>query len=348
MNNDKLIKLWKKSILLNSDKVEAPPICLEIIGEKRNSIFGTLGNFSIIAGKPKSRKTFFTSLLTGISLNNSSLLRVKASFPENKRKIIYFDTEQGRYHAKKVLKRISKIANIQDDEHHKNLQFILLRQYSPKERLEIIDYVISNSTNVGLVVIDGIKDVVNSINDEHEATKTATKLMEWTAKYDIHIITVLHQNKNDENIRGHLGSELENKAETVVKVAKISTSPDFSVVKPKSLRDTDFNDFSFGINEDNIPYEVGNIADTTKKKPEPSELNKTVHIDIIGKIYSKKRTYKYADLIQNIKKEFETEHYTYGVNKCKQILTYYIENEYIKKDEISKVYVSAFENDLPF
>lgn len=42
--------------------------------------------------------------------------------------------------------------------------------------------------------------------------------MQWTDDRQIHIHTILHQNKNDENARGHIGTELNNKAETVMQV----------------------------------------------------------------------------------------------------------------------------------
>ena len=343
MNEKKIIEIWKQSIFKNSDKVVQPPICLQIINNEKKSIFGTLGNFSIIAGKPKSRKTFFTSLITGISLNNNSYLNIKSSFPENKRKVLYFDTEQGRYHAKKVLSRISKICNLEDNEHPENLQFILLREYSPLQRLEIIDFIIKKSQNVGLVIIDGIKDVVKSINNEEEATRTATYLLKWTAKYNIHIVTVLHQNKNDENIRGHLGSELENKAETIIKVVKQPASPDFSSVKSKSMRDIEFDEFTFGINEDNIPYPVDNINEpTTKKKPTPTELDKLIHTKIINKVFSKKQSYKYGKLKDAIKKEFSDEGYSFGYNKIiDDYIPYYLDNNFITKDNDKLIYFNG-------
>ena len=44
--------------------------------------------------------------------------------------------------------------------------------------------------------------------------------MRWSSYYELHIHTVLHLNKGDDNTRGHIGSELNNKAETVLLVEK--------------------------------------------------------------------------------------------------------------------------------
>ena len=47
---------------------------------------------------------------------------------------------------------------------------------------------------------------------------------------DIHIHTVLHQNKGTRT-QGHIGTELSNKAETVLQVEKDENNPDISTVK---------------------------------------------------------------------------------------------------------------------
>ena len=52
--------------------------------------------------------------------------------------------------------------------------------------------------------------------------------MQWTDDRQIHIHTILHQNKGDENARGHIGTELNNKAETVLLVEKDKNDCDIS------------------------------------------------------------------------------------------------------------------------
>ena len=61
------------------------------------------------------------------------------------------------------------------------------------------------------MVIDGIRDLVYDINSPSEATCVISKLMQWTDEYQIHLHTILHQNKSDENARGHIGTEINNK-----------------------------------------------------------------------------------------------------------------------------------------
>ncbi len=77
--------------------------------------------------------------------------------------------------------------------------------------------------------------------------------MTWTGERDIHIHTVLHQNKGDENARGHIGTELSNKAETVLQVEKDENNPDISKVKAAHIRAVDFEPFAFRINGEALP-----------------------------------------------------------------------------------------------
>jgi len=140
---DKLKSIWQKSKLLASDIIETPPVCFSYESETYKSIIGTLGNFTLITGRAKSRKTFFISVLGAIALNNGTHLGIKASFPDSQKKVLYFDTEQSKYHAKKVLTRILKINKINETEHPENLEFVLLRPFSPQTRLDVMDYIIN-------------------------------------------------------------------------------------------------------------------------------------------------------------------------------------------------------------
>ena len=77
--------------------------------------------------------------------------------------------------------------------------------------------------------------------------------MQWTDDKQIHIHTVLHQNKNDEHARGHIGTELNNKAETILQVEVDKEDKAISVVEAVHIRDRDFEPFAFRINEDVLP-----------------------------------------------------------------------------------------------
>ena len=73
--------------------------------------------------------------------------------------------------------------------------------------------------------------------------------MRWTDDRQIHIHTILHQNKNDEHARGHIGTELNNKAETIMQIEPDKDDKSISVMEALHIRDRDFEPFAFRINE---------------------------------------------------------------------------------------------------
>lgn len=327
-----------------TDKVNEPPICLSIVKNGKIAIFGTLGNFSVISGKPKSRKTFFVSAIVGATLKGKMYMNIKPSFPKEKRKVIYIDTEQSPFHATRVLSRALKIAGLPIDKQPDNFQYYTIKRFSPDVRLQLIDYLINKEKNVGLVVIDGIRDVVTSINDEREATKIATHLMKWIDEQNIHIVTVLHQNKGDNNVRGHLGSELENKAESILNIKKLEKpNDDFSSVEAKNMRDVTFDNFSFGINENGILYEIENPEDGSLiKKPKFNEFSNDAYVRTVNRVFEKFPARQYKEVWREIKNTLGV-----GENKAKDILTFLTkEKGYIIYNEEHKNYTSGIEKEL--
>ena len=154
----------ESTISLSQTYIKAPEVLK--VGD---SVLGTLGNFSVSIGKAKSKKTFNVSAMIAAALSNGSVLHYRAQFPEDKRFILYFDTEQGQIHCQKVLKRITKLLNLPEDADPDNLLMVALRKYDPNTRVAIIEALIGTMPNVGLVVIDGVRDLLYDINNPHEA-----------------------------------------------------------------------------------------------------------------------------------------------------------------------------------
>ena len=238
---EEAIILWQASRLSLSKSYEKAPEILKV----HDSVIGTLGNFSASIGKAKSKKTFNVSAIVAAALKNGTVLRYVAELPEDKRKVLYVDTEQSPYHCLKVMTRILRMAGLPDDRDNENLEFLALRKYTPEQRIRIVEQAIYNTPEIGLVIIDGIRDMVYDINSPSESTRIISKLMQWTDDRQIHIHTILHQNKGDENARGHIGTELNNKAETVLQVEKDKGNGDISHVSAIHIRAMDFEPFAF-------------------------------------------------------------------------------------------------------
>lgn len=265
---DFLSDILSASQIRATDTYETPPQIIWI----DNSTIATLGNFSASTGKAKSKKTFNVSAIVAASLAGKQVLNYRAHLPEGKRKILYVDTEQSRFHCHNVLERILRLAGLPTTTDSENLDFICLREYSPAIRIGVIDYALRQKKGYGLVIIDGIRDLMLDINSTGESVEVINKMMEWSSKYDLHIHCVLHQNKGDNNVRGHIGTEMNNKAETVLVITKSTTNPDISEVKAMHIREKEFKPFAFTVNEEGLPEIVEHTPEKEEGDKQPSRF----------------------------------------------------------------------------
>ena len=328
-----------------------------------DSAIGTLGNFSASIGKAKSKKTFNVSAIVAAALTNGTVLNYRASFPDDKRKILYIDTEQSRCHCLKVMKRILALAGLPTDELSGNLDFLMLRKYSPSVRILMVEEAIRQTDGLGLVVIDGLRDLVVDINCPSESTAIISKMMQWTDERQIHIHTVLHQNKSDDNARGHIGTELNNKAETILQVEKDKMDTSISSVEPVHVRAMEFDSFAFRINSDGLPELVENYVSSKPKVGRPSktfdpatDIPEDGHRMIVDAVFCEGQTYGYADLEAALTNAYQMHGHKLNHNKMTNQVIPYLRDQakLIRQDGARSPYrrniavPTVEEQDLPF
>jgi hypothetical protein len=225
---------------------------------------GTYGNFSFVQAPPKSKKTFFVSLLSAIYLADELEQfggDLKAN--RNNKHLIHFDTEQSNFHASVVFKRPIDMTGIKTDKYHT----LALRQLSFKERVEFIEYYLYDkleATDIGLVIIDGIADLCSDVNNIEESNAVVQKLMKWSKELNCHIVTVIHSNFGTDKPTGHLGSFLEKKTETQIQLELNTVNKGLVTVSCKRSRNAPFENFSFKVNNFGLPQVEGAFYDPLK------------------------------------------------------------------------------------
>jgi hypothetical protein len=306
--------------------IPPPQIAWSMVNTKSDgeAILGTLGDFGLVIGKAKSRKTFFISIAVSSALGKDLILnRFKSHLPYDKDEVVYFDTEQSKYYVQKAVKRICTQINQPEP---KNLHAYHLRSLAPSERLQFIEAEIYSNDKIGFVVIDGIKDLVTSINDESEATMIASKLLKWTEERNIYILTVLHQNKSDNNARGHIGTELINKAQTVLSITKAEKNNDISIVEPQQCRDKEPEIFAFEIDEFGIPFEAENFelrTETNNNKFDVTHIEDYKKFKLLTEVFSKGESFSYNDLKIQLQFAFQSQlGEKLADNRAKILITY--------------------------
>lgn len=316
-----------------TEVIPKPQVAISLANTKTNgfAVLGTLGNFSVIIGKAKAKKSFFINIAVATALSKDLILnRFKSDLQPNKNDVLYFDTEQSKFHVQTAVKRICLQTNQLEPA---NLHTYFLRSLTPSERLQFIENEIYSNDKLGFVVIDGIKDLVTSINDEEQATNIASKLLKWTEERNIHIVTVLHQNKSDTNARGHIGTELINKAETVLEVAKAENNASISIVTPQQCRNIEPEVFAFEINEYGVPIIAENFeirTETKKNSFDVTNIENFKKYQLLTEVFSTNESFNYSSLVTQIilayKNQFKT---NLGINRAKILLTDCINNGWL-------------------
>lgn len=326
----------EESAVRAADACEQSPAVLRVDG----SVIGTLGNFSASIGKAKSKKTFNVAALTAAALTNGTVLHYRASFPEEKRGILYIDTEQGRPHCQQVLQRILRLAGLPEEQDPDNMVMLTLRKFPPDMRLAIVDHAIGTIPHLGLVIIDGIRDLLYDINSPKEATDIISRFMQWTDDRQIHIHTILHQNKNDENARGHIGTELNNKAETVMQVEVDKEERSISVVEAIHIRDREFEPFAFRINSETLPELVEPYQPRKRGAGRPAkgpfdparDIPEDVHRAALDAVFAEGSIGSYREYQARLKEGYELQGVKFGGNHATKVAAFLREQQMVIRE----------------
>lgn len=243
--------------------VERPPIAISIGTHQYSTPRGTqveetpvatYGNFTFIQAPPKSYKSYLVSLLASVYLNDDNKW-AGSNFKShrNGRRLLHFDTEQGQWHCQRAFRRVADMAETTE-----GYETYALRTLGYKDRLGFIEHKLfeSEANDIGLVIIDGIADLVADVNDIEKSNECIQKLMKWSAEKQCHIITVIHSNWGSDKPTGHLGSFAEKKAETQISLER---DDDMGTVKVhcKRSRNFSFDDFEFKVNTYGFPEVIG-------------------------------------------------------------------------------------------
>lgn len=231
----------EKYRIKHTDEIPLPDTVLSFGGQvvsTRKNIFG-------ITGKAKVGKSFLMTLINGAVLKKGETGVLASYLPKGKDRILYIDTEQSDYHVSLVVKRIKNLA---EENRMDNLLMYAFDSVPTQTRFDYTEFLIQNTKDIGLVIIDGIADLVKTVNDEIIACDMADTLRRWATINDIAIGYVLHQNPSDNaKMRGHLGTVLMNKSETVIQISSSKENESVKLVETTQTRNKKPDNWSFEI-----------------------------------------------------------------------------------------------------
>ena len=146
----------------------------------------------------------------------------------------------------------------------------------------------------------------------------------------IHIHTVLHQNKNDEHARGHVGTELNNKAEIVMQIEPDKDYKSISVVEAIHSRDREFEPFAFRVNDDSLPELMESYQPQKRQPGRPTkepfdpqrEIPETVHRAAVDAAFTNGNIGSYDDYLERLKEAYGLHNVKLGYNKAVKVATF--------------------------
>jgi AAA domain len=183
----------------------------------------TPGNLSTVSGQSKTGKTAVTVAMIASTFANAGAdcLGFNSSNPDQ-HAVIYIDTEQSLYDSQQLMKTAGRRAGAPLPNW---VQSYCLTGFTPTDIRKAIPWILEQAKKqlggIHSLIVDGVADVANDVNDQGESNAIVGELHALAIKYDCSIVICIHLNPGKEvKMRGHLGSQCERKAETNLKIEK--------------------------------------------------------------------------------------------------------------------------------
>lgn len=239
-------KNWENSRI--TLKTKLPPIEPSIL--VKDSMVCTKGDLLLVMGQKKAGKSnilvnvLATALMKEVDTNKT--LGVRTLYTEND--IVYVDTEQSPQKTQSFINRVCKIASLKDEP--PNLFFYNIRNYDLKERMDFLDnYLFINHKNASIIVVDGVTDFIDSVNNEEISKELVEKFLRVLGG-QLSIVAVIHEGKDGNGARGHIGQEFERKCAGAISISK-DREKGIHKMKCKLIREgSDFDDILFKWSEE--------------------------------------------------------------------------------------------------
>jgi hypothetical protein len=186
----------------------------------------TAGNLTTVASAIKSGKSAFVGAMMATVIAPDSkvidCLGVTSSNPEGLG-LIHFDTEQAsRDHHDLIVRTLYRAGLPEPPPWVYSYRLAELTCFQIRQCLPLACALAREECGgVHSVLIDGVADMVADVNDPREANALVNDLHRLAIEYGCPILGVIHLNPGQEDkTRGHLGSQLERKAETNLRLTK--------------------------------------------------------------------------------------------------------------------------------
>lgn len=203
-------------------------------------------NLSLIFGPAKSRKsTLIKSICQAIFKGSNE--KMKSNYYRNNIAII--DTEQDRYRCWKMTQVLKYLTG-------RKINYFSMVGSKKEQKRALVEKFLSENDDCGILILDNIVHFLRDFNSVEESADLTEWLLSIKATFNVHILMILHENASGGVVkpRGHLGTNLMNLCETIIKIQKDDNDKTQSIVSAFLTRGRDFNDFTITMDGAGTPY----------------------------------------------------------------------------------------------
>lgn len=256
------------------------------------------GNLVTITAAVKSGKSSVIAAMIASLMGTAGrdYLAFDGSNPGGKA-VLHFDTEQSRGDHYHMMMRALRRADI--DSPPAWFASYSLTLLDPAERRAAVCAMARKAAADGglhSIFIDGVADLVFDVNDLAEACGLVAELHQLATETGCVVVAALHHNPGGEKSRGHLGSQIERKSESVLVLRKdgetISTS-----CKPARRQE---------VCDDNAPRFSWDAAAgmhllTQSKGTSTDERKRAGLVELAEEVFSDKPSLRWIEIMEGIK-----------------------------------------------
>ena len=290
--------------------------------------FSTIGGIQAISGQKKNGKSFVLTQLMAAILGNGAerILRFLPGLKVPERtieylghepRVLYVDTEMEKLNSAKVLRRVHWLCEWDMKQPNERFSVLWLKnmphdeaEQAHKRRWRLIRTAIE-TTSPDIVFIDGIRDLLSSINDEQTAVEILSQMSTMAEERRMCIWNALHQNPRmnsdgeDSKMRGWAGTELGNKvSDTFISIKSKTANGVTFPVKQQDARGKDVDDWKYEITDDAGSLGIPRIISSGSNLPSKSKEQEGDNIEDIKRwIREAENIYEFPMSRKDIKKK---------------------------------------------
>lgn len=300
---ERIAELWELAFVPTwTNKPPDIPDAIQLSGEN----VGTFGSITVIEAAAKQGKSAVCGAIYASAINpnisDEDSLGFHVELPEDKSRVLYFDTEQSSLETwtswQRAVSRAGYEQGAQLPEHIEESHICMTNIPSYSDRRELILWLIENTDALGLVIIDGIADLVSGVNEEKESNELLDRIRHLASTKSVCIFLTVHLNPSAQGqntkARGHLGSELMRRVKTRLRITK-DVERQYHTINIEQNRSGSDNQKTYFMWSDERKRHVRCDADDIPRESTQGKQDKAMLDEIMGEA-----SYKHKELVSLI------------------------------------------------